>query len=79
MLESGCWSVVQAVNRAIALEGPSHPDVHSMIVRVCSAAQPSSKPAKAAEPAAAQTSEPQQVRTGSFDGVLFWQGQYWVC
>ncbi|KAK9837789.1 hypothetical protein WJX74_005116 [Apatococcus lobatus] len=49
---------LKAVNNAIALEGTSHPDVHSMVVRTCSAAEsPSTTPAS---PQADGTSKPQQ-------------------
>ena len=51
---------LKAVNNAIALEGVSHPDVHSMVVRTCSAAEASSSGA-ASSPEADTSSKPEQV------------------
>ena len=51
---------LKAVNNAIALEGVSHPDVHSMVVRTCSAAEASSS-GSSSSPEADTASKPQQV------------------
>lgn len=50
---------LKAVNNAIALAGASHPDVHGMVVRTCSAAQAPSP--QTPSPETDGTSKPQQV------------------